>query len=373
MRDLWRRRVGGGRDRALCFLYLGACGALLAAAGIGPIRDRILDRVETGVERFERRWDRRLRHADALVSEKRYEEAARYLEGLDRRFPARNVRDARDRQREHLLHLLAGSYERLGRKRLALVTLGRAVAFDPRNWANHYLLAAAARRLDEPDLAQTQFRGVLEVHPTQLASLGAVIGDAYDRGDYAEVVERYTSYLDAFVIHELGVILGRDTATVRVRVDGRWKAVHASLPGAPRAGGDTLLLDSGPYGIEIERLELAREMPAGEPGRGLGALAPPEGVWRRAAMPPMEHIENSSGEPGTSGPGAGLGRHPLAIPLPPDSAPVTTIRIRLRLIKPIDRVTWERVEASYRDLLDPDGLASAAWRSLRAPPRSGAR
>ena len=125
--------------------------------------------------RWDGRWTLKVERGEELVAAGRWEEAIAYLQPLDRAFPARDVRHARDTERERILRALGRAYEDTGRKRLSLETYRRLVAFDTRNYRNHLALARTATLFDEPEEALLHYRHILEIHPSHLPSLAAIM------------------------------------------------------------------------------------------------------------------------------------------------------------------------------------------------------
>jgi tetratricopeptide (TPR) repeat protein len=297
-----------------------------------------------------------------MVASAQYAEAIDYLNQLDRSFPARSNRHSLDRERERVLHALGQAFEATDRKNLALETYRRAVAFDPRNVANHYALAAAALRFDEPEEAHLHLDRALEVHPSHLPSLRQLVEMEFESGDFQEVVSAYERYLDAFLIHWLtvGWSESRISTFVRVPVDGRRHTVEGAFPD-PVDGGDALELRPGPFGLEVAEVRLRGPVSAGLPTPADSNIRAAVGPWTSAARPEWTatEFEDVAGD-------SSLLPHVVRVAVPDAPDPVTAAELHVRLLKPVDEATWARVETSYRNLIDYEGLEQARLRSFVA-------
>lgn len=375
------RALLGRYERRLPVVYLAGLLGLVLIFTLPPLRDPLLSRAGAFAAREEARWIQRIARGEELLAAGRIEEAIAYFEELDDRFPARAGRHALEKGRERILHALARSHERAGNKRLALEAYRRAVIFDPRNFWNHFALARAAVALQEPEEAQTHFEEVLQIHPSHLPSLRELIALYYDAEDYAAVAGAYRRYLDAFQVHDLAVELGGSADTVPVRVDGRYRMARIALP-EPAASADSLEIHAGTFSVEVRRIELQGVVRRGELGRVLEDVRPPGGkTWSAAGVVPEELDGRSDRAPGVPpwAPRTVLlrpGQAPspddlpppppettLAIALASPTGEVASLELDLRLLKPVDRETWNRVETSYRSLLAFAELEDARDRS----------
>lgn len=360
----WRAGLSRHR-RTLLGAYVSLLGLLLLGLAVAPTRERLLTGIEAAVDAWESRWSPRVEHGEELVATGRYEEAVDYLERLDRQFPARDVRHARDRERERILRALGRAYAALDRQGRALGAFARAVEFDPLDYRNRLELARAAARFGDTDVAQRQFREILAMRPSHLPSLQAVVAHLYDEADYEGVVRVFEDYLGAFVVHHLVVRLGTGADTVPVQVDGRFHDVVARFS-RPVGPARTLTLAPGPYAAELGSLTLEGGDEVGRADRPTPSLSE-SGRWTtRTALvrSDREAEELPTGETVGSSP---TGER-LVVELgeaPPD---IVTATLHLRLLKPIDLPTWSLVEASYRNLLDFAGLTGARRRSFLADP-----
>lgn len=384
--DLWAflRR----HERRLLLLYSAGLLGLVLVFALPPVRDALLSRVGAVMALGEGRWIQRIERGEQLLASGRIEEAIAYLEDLDERFPARGGRHALEIGRERILHALGRSHERAGNKRLALVAYRRAVIFDPLNFWNHFALARAALALQEPDEARTHLEHVLQIHPSHLPSLRELISLYYDAGDYAAVVAVYQRYLDAFQVRDLTVEVGGAADTVPVRVDGRYRAVRVTLPWTPERA-DSLKLTAGPFSVEVRGIELEGAMRRGELGKTLEEMPPPAGqTWSAAGVLPEELESRSDRAPGVPPwaprvvllrPGQVVSpddlpparpETTLGIALQGSTEEVASVRLDLRLLKPVDPQTWDMVETSHRNLLAFAALEDARKRSAFLEPGS---
>lgn len=360
----WRSFLARHR-RTFLKAYLSGIALIVVCFAVAPLRQRVLLGVEAAVDAWEARWTPRVEHGEALVAAGRYEEAVDYLTRLDRSFPARDVRHARDRERERILRALGRAHAALDHQGRSLEAFGRAVRFDPLNYRNRLALARAAMQFDETEIALEQYRGILAFRPSHLPSLVEVVAQGYDDGDYAGVVRRFEDYLDAFVVHHLVVRAGEAADTVPVTVDGRFHDVVARFD-RPTGPITTVHLEPGPYAAELRRLVLEGGV---ELGRAEGRLptASIAGI-RREGSPVLRSRRAVDAFPT----GETVGSRPPrpVLDVPSTDAPATTARARLeiRLLKPIEASTWKLVEASYRNVLDFEGLEAARRRTRLEPP-----
>jgi len=343
-------------ERRLAALWLGVTVLLLGAFTAAPTRAWLLGRVQWAADSYEARWDRRLAQGQRLVSAGQTEAAAAYLERLDRDFPARTSRHGRDRDRERLLRLLARSHEANGRNGRAMEAWSRLVAFDSLNYANHFGYAQAAERLLSgwalaPE-ARDGYARALALFPAHLPSLRGYVDYYMDRGEFGPVVQAYQAYLDAFLVERLTLQLGDTGVTLRIRADGRPHDVEITIPRPAGWSGELLL--SAPLAFAVQQVTI---VPAGRVGR------PDPIVPRSLDLATIEYRrgtrEGSAFVPDSGG--------AVAIPVPAQPLGVARIRLRLVLFKPMDAGLWALVARSYRNLLDPAGLAAARARTATFP------
>jgi tetratricopeptide (TPR) repeat protein len=275
-----------------------------------------------------------------------------YLLALDHDFPARQVRHKRDMERERLLRALGHTYSELGKKRLALETYQRLAEFDPRNFENRYLLAQACLRFGEPELADAHFLELLKIHPTHMPSVRARLKMYFDKADFAAVVRVYETYLNAFLMQEVIVGLGKSSVRVNVPVDGRFHDIEMRIAHLPQATGE-LAIEVGKFALEIKRVSLEEPVYIGHAGVRQVGLWPGETKLRVQEMAPIK-----SGSYRALGAGATLR---LEVPAQPRG--IAAVRLTLRLFKPLDPDLWTMVEKSYKNLLRYDDLEAARGRS----------
>lgn len=341
------------RERLVTTLYLLGFGAILGALVIGPVRNQVFAGVEHVIHLWDARWIQRLEHGERLLQNGEYEAAATYLSALDRDFPARHVKHAKDKERERLLMGLGEAYLALDRKRFTLTTFRRLVAFDPRNFANHFALARAAQHFDEPEEAHTHFERVLQIHPTHLPSLSQDIAYHMDRGAFDRVVAVYENYLDAFVVRPVRVRLGSRDTVIDVPMDGRWHECETILPGEV-VRGDSLILETGGASVDVGEVTLEAPIRVGRPPVPGRARLVPRGRWRFRSLASIDEglYRARSSESA------------VIIPIAGPPGKVNRVRFELRFPKPVDAKVWGQVEQAYANLLEMDRLAAARQRSV---------
>lgn len=361
-------RLGPGprrHERGFTLVYLALVAAFVGVLALPPLRQLAFRAVAKAVRGWDGRWTRRVELGEALVREGRYEEAVAYLVRLDRTFPARDVRHARDKERERILVALGRSYAELDRKQRAMETYQRLVAFDPRNYRNSYALALAANRLlagwaPAPE-ARDAFLQVLAIHPSHLPSVRGAIAYYSARGEFAEVVRLLESYVDASIWQPVTVSLGEGVQeTISLSVDGEWHEAELILA-RPAGWSGALRLEADGFPFTLERATLTA------PARvGVMQLQRVLDLPTATARPPAQ-----TGMGGGSGQAAGP-HTVLALPLPPQPEGVSSVRLRLRFFKPIDATTWNMVAAAYRNRLDLAGLEAVRGRLLLLPSAAAA-
>ena len=347
-------------ERLLAAGWLGLLLLGAAALAITPVRVGFLGALQAAVDRWDERWTRRLAAGEALVTKGAYAEAARYLERLDHAFPATDVRHGRDKQRERLLLLLGRSYEALGKKGRAMATYDRLVAFDPLNYHNHFERARAAARLLSgwalaPE-ARDGYAEVLKLFPSHLPSVRGYVEYYMDRGEFIPVVQAYRDYLDAFLVQRVVVRLGGDSVVALLQVDGLSHEVELPLA-APAGETDTLTIRSGGFAMRVQQITLLPATVVGAMEAGGDVDVPP----RPSAVSGFETAGEGALRPTGESSAA-------AYPLPALPSGIAGVRLRVRLYKPVDDELWQSVEKSFRNLLDENGLAATADRTLPLGP-----
>jgi tetratricopeptide (TPR) repeat protein len=342
-------------ERGLVLIWLAFAG-LGAMTVVGPIRGAVLDRAQAAVDWWEGRWWERLREGERLVRAGRFVEAQAHLERLDQTYPARNVRHARDQEREHLLRLLAQTYEALDRRTLTLQTYQRLVAFDPKHYRNYFTLGQASDRLlsraSMAVEARDAFAAALNIFPAHLPSVRGYIAYYVDQGQFSPIVEAYERYLDAFLIQNVEVRLGDAVVALPVQVDGRTREYEIPMSAAP-SGSDVLTIGTGGFAVAIDRISM-------RPAIRAGVVPAPETVSVEPADVGLVDLEVA--DRGVYRPtGAGS---PLHVKVPAALDAVGAVYVRLALFKPIDRELWGTVSKSYRNLLNDGGLLAATERTV---------
>lgn len=349
----WFRR----RERAIAALWLAGSFLLVAGLTWPPARVRLLGGLEAAVDRWTARWPARLARGEALLAAGRVAEAEAFLARLDREFPARSVRHGLDRDRERLLLALGRAEEAAGRRTRALATYARLVEFDSLNYLNHFALGQARERLlggwaVAPE-ARDAFEAALRRFPAHLPSLRGYIAYYLDRGEFPEVVAAYWRYLDAVLVHYLEIGVGDSAVMVPVIADGRSRTAVVQLP---------VPASVGPIWIRTRGFAVALDSVVLEPAGIVGRVA----VSPRMVLVghPTELRELEPFGPGryrATGPASALRVDA------PAREPVAGFTVHLSVFKPIDPELWSGIERSFRSLLDWNGLAAAARRTVTLP------
>lgn len=337
-------------ERRAAWLLAGAIALVCIGLLTPPIRDRVLVRAQMSVARWDARWTDRVERGENLLAERRYEEAATYLEQLDGVFPARHVKHRRDIERERVLRSLGLANLELGRKRASLDAFRRAVAFDERNYQNHFTLASAALELGEPDEALAAFDRVLAIHPSHLPTVAALIAHHFEQSDYRSVANTYEAYLGAFLLAEVTVTLGDGVGRADVLVDGYDHAIDVPLvagDGSNPARGESLTISGGAQPFSVISVVLVPPRRSGVLDAEPDVLGAPGG-W--------------NSEVGSGGAGEDV-RQIVRVPIGPAVTEVARAGVMLELFKPVDAETWAMVASSYRNLLRGDALEDARARS----------
>ncbi len=318
----------------------------VVAIAFPPIRDRIFWRIEGLVESREKSWIAAVDEGERLVTEGRLEEAEHFLLNLDRRFPARTVRGALDRDRERLLRTLGRVYEGQGRSGRALVAYRALEAFDPRNYRNRWELAAALERLEGtwtfPIEARDAYSSVLQIYPTHLPSLRSVIRYDFDRGAFANAIVSWERSLRAQQYLPLILAVGSVEQIKVVVVDGAWHDIDA---GMLRAEAEAFTLSTAGFPTDVRDVRIDRPLYAGTPG------------GRRTRR----------GADGLLSSGVGDSSSLLSIPLPEGVSELNRLRLQVRIRRPVDAETWSMVQTSYRNALNDQGLEWSKTRVVVVP------
>ena len=334
-------------ERRLIAQWLLLCSMLVGGFALVGIAWGGADRIIFAIDR---RWLGELERAEALVAGGDDAAAVALLGRLDRTCPVVWVKHRHDRDRERLFELLGGCQLRLGRKRDALVTFARLVAFDPRNWRNHFLLAEAHRELLDLEAADEAYAAVLRLHPSHLPSIERRVELRWEDGRYDEIPPLFESYLDAWYLAPMRLRLGSTEVSVEVPADGRERTVEAVADVEAHWGGE-LALDTGGFSVRLSDVVLLEPLRIGVPGPPAATRLDGPRDWDG------EHAERSPDGVWVALDGTSSLRREV-----PDHA-VARVRWRLQVFKPVPPVLWARIEASYENSLDFEGLAAARTRS----------
>lgn len=212
------RRFVREHERAVIVVWLAGMAAVVALVFGWGVYLRGAERI---VDAYDARWPRQVDVGAELVRQERFEEAAAHLEALDLEFPARSVVHRLDTERERLLTLLARSYVELDKKKRALAACERLVAFDPRNWRNHWTQAETALAFGDQDVALPALDLLLAIHPTHLPAVETRIALAFAGSAYAKIPPMWRAYVDAYRLAPLHFTCGGASLRLEVPSDGR--------------------------------------------------------------------------------------------------------------------------------------------------------
>jgi hypothetical protein len=340
-------------ERRLIVAWLAGCAALLAlvawAIAFGG--------AERTIEAWDARWVPRIDRAEALMrsnggSKETLTLAAAELEAIDSDFPAQFIKHRLDRQRERILGLLGECYVGLDRKKHALETLEWLVAFDPKNYDNHFRLAEAQRHFADNDAARKSYEDVLAIHPTHLPTLKALIGMDDFGSLYAQVVDDYEHYLDAWLLARIRVSSGEHAVELDVPVDGREHVVEGLID-LPAEWSQAMCIETRGYSARLGELEFVPALHVGvvEPlavVRVVGAAN-----WRASGGQLAHDLEVSA-----SAPDSKLCVDQLALP-----HGAARVRLKITLYKALPQDIWKMVTKAYRNRLELAKLREAEQRS----------
>ena len=339
-------------ERALIVAWLGACAALAAVMGVWGLA---LNGAEKAVDAWDERWVKELDRAQAVLEAGNSAAALALLERLDKDCPAKFVKHRQDRERERLLGLLGTALQQEGKKRRTLETFQRAVAFDPKNFANHFRLAQAARELGEDDVAKAAFEAVLAIHPTHAPSAAALADMSFDAGNYAPVVDVFERYIGAWQLETVHLSLGETRVALDVVVDGL--AHEIEVPASVAEGWKGVVrLDTHGYSARLERVELCPPLRAGEAGRREALVLTPGEEWLALGGTFDERYELSATERG-----AAMVSPEVGVPLG-----ASLVRVRLTLFRSIPPEFWFQAEKAHFNK-----LKVPRWRELLPRIRRG--
>jgi tetratricopeptide (TPR) repeat protein len=342
---LWLQR----HERGAIAIWLGGCALLVAFLAAWGLWANGAERV---VDALDGAWVRELDALAAEVRARRFEEALPALERLDRRCPAVFVKHRFDRERERLLGLLARCYVELDRRRLARETLQRLVAFDPRNFDNHFQLAEAERAFGDDAASAEAYRQVLAIHPTHLPSVQAAIELAFAAGDHAAVIGAYERYLDAWLLGEVRLRFDDRVVELEALVDGRERVLEGAVV-LPAGWSGGVCVETGGYSARIAEIELVAPPLAGLALPAESSIVRPAGDWVAAG--------GAGAAPGELAATASDSRLCGPAAAPPQGA--ARVRVRLALFKALPAELWSTVARSYRNQIAGEALERAGERS----------
>ena len=341
-------------DQTLMWIYLGLVVLFVSVFAFPPTRNPLLDTIQRRMDAWDHRWTRRLEAGEAMVRKGEFREAADYLAELDRHFPARSVRHARDRERERLLLALGQSYAESGQNSSALATYRRLVIFDPRNYLNYFVLGSLAQRQQSGTAGTNEilasFTAALRINPNHLASTRGAMLFQSAHGDTVSAGRLFKNYLDAYLLNPVAIALGDTTVPVGVPVDGEFHEYLVPL-NRPAGWSGSLQINSGGYSMAIEHAALISPLIAG----------------RSSPRTALELPISSASASGLTSAGQGIWRADsasgaLSLVLNPLPTAVGAIRIRLKLFKPLDQTTWDLARAAYR--AEPNELTRLSERTI---------
>lgn len=326
-------------ERALIVLWLAGCAGLLAVMAVWGLYFNGAERV---VDAWDERWVARLDAAEALLETRQFERALSELEQVDADCPATFVKHRLDKQRERSLTLLGQCYAALDKKAKARATFERLVAFDPRNYANHFARAEALRAIGDGD-AREAYEQVLAIHPTHLPSVAALMDMAFDAGNYAPVVAQFERYLDAWLLARIRVQCGERSVALEVPVDGLAHTLEAAFE-VPEGWNGALEIVSGGYQTRVERLELEAPLYAGGQQRAAPTVLEGAQAWTA-----VDTALDGSGAPREMTRTSALRSPPIAL-----ASGAARVRLRIRLFKSVSDEMWTQARKAYANRLEHD-------------------
>lgn len=330
-------------ERKLILVWLAGCSLLLAGFAYWAVLSRGAERTVAG---WDARWVAKLDAAQALVDAQRFDEAALTLERLDAEFPARFIKHHFDRERERLLSLLGTSYLELDRKGKAIATLERLAAFDPKNFDNHFQLGEALRHFADSNAARAAYEQVLAIHPTHLPAVLAELELAWAGSLYAQIVDDYERYLNAWLLARVRVSFGEHTFELDRQVDGRAHWIEGALD-VPAGWNGPVCLETRGFSARLSALEIV-------PPMRVGIAEPLEVVTLGADAPWIARSGDMRDGAGLSASARDSRMCIESLSLPHGAS---RVRLELTLYKALPAKMWQRVAKSYSNRLE-----HAKWR-----------
>jgi hypothetical protein len=339
-------------ERRLIVAWLAGCALVLALVAYAIA----FGGAERAIEAWDGRWTARVDHAESLMRSKGASKAqltlaAAELEAIERDFPAQFIKHRLDRERERILGLLGECYVALDKKSHAYATLERLVAFDPKNYDNHFRLAEAQRHFADNDAARKSYEDVLAIHPTHLPTLIALIGMDDFGSLYAQVVDDYEHYLNAWLLARVRVSSGEHSIEFDVPVDGREHMVEGLIE-LPEHREDTVCIETRGYSARRGMLEFV-------PPLRVGVVAPlpvdsfdTQATWQASDGKLADNVELLA---------SGAESRMCIVEISP--RPVARVRLKITLFKALPESTWKMVTKAYRNRLELAKLHEAEQRS----------
>lgn len=333
--ELGMRRWIKRHERALAAAWIAGCALLVAGLAVWGIA---LNGAERAVDRWSAAWIASVERAAQELERGDAERASARLEDVLRTNGVRSVKHRFDKEHERALGLLAQAYAAQDRKSKTLATLEQLVAFDPRNFDNHWRQAKALRSFDELGLAKEAFERVLAIHPTHWPSVEARIAMEYAAGAYGPIPELYERYLEAWLLARLRLVAGESEAWIEVQANGLAQEFVAEVPlelgwkGAPS-------LETRGYSAHVESLELIPAVRVGEAGLRPG-------------------IKLAGGDVSASDTTSRFEFGEVELP-----AGAQRFRLRVTLFKRLTPQTWAQVRKAYQNTLQHERLERATQRS----------
>lgn len=327
-------------ERALIAAWLGACVLLVGGLAFWGIA---LNGAERAVDAWDSAWIGEVERAAAELERGEVDRATKRLEHVVRTNGVSFVKHKHDKEHERALALLAQAYAAAEKKGKTLATLERLVAFDPRNFANHFRQAEALRAFDEDALASEAYERVLAIHPTHWPSVSARIDMEFAAGNYTPVPEFYERYLDAWLLAPLRLSAGERRVEFEVQADGRPQVIEADFELESGWKGE-LRLETRGYSAVLESLELAPALRVGEAGRRPSTVIAAGDGMAREVIASDVHSALELGE----------------LELPHGAQ---RVRLKLTLFKRLSSDTWTQVQTSYANKLLHERFALARARS----------
>lgn len=342
------RRFVREHERGLIVAWLSF---MLLVLGVGFVWGIVFRGAERAVDAYEARWPARVDHGEQLLASGQAQAAADFLEPLDAQFPAQSVKHRFDRERERLLTALAHSYVALDKKQRALAACERLVAFDPRNWQNHYTQAEVALAFHDGDLAKLALDRVLAIHPAHLPSVEARIKLAFDGGLYAQIPPLWRAYLAAFRLAQIEFTLGDSRVALELPSDGLAHRFVQPCAAPADFRGSARFATRG-WSIDVRDLVLCAAARSGVEGAPQFA-APQHGPWEASDARAV----------GTDGLAATGVNSSLQCELSVPAEGCAQAAFELVAYKACTPSLWEMIETSYRNLLLWDELAATRART----------